>query len=153
MKEAYDEAYINQHVALASDAAFFTWFLVSDLGLNQLKRKQRGATKVGLGLDDIRNLYIRVPLIEEQQEIVRILDSFFEKEQHAKELCEEVLDKIEHTKKSILARAFRGDLGTNDPNEENALELLKQVLGEQDWQRGEINALSAASTEYPDLRQ
>ena len=138
VKEAYDEAYINQHVALARpkhsliDAAFFTWFLVSYLGLNQLKRKQRGATKVGLGLDDIRNLYIRVPLIEEQQEIVRILDSFFEKEQHAKELCEKVLDKIEHTKKSILARAFRGDLGTNDPNEENALELLKQVLGEQD---------------------
>ena len=31
-------------------------------------------------------------------------------------------------KKSILARAFRGELGTNDPNEESAVELLKQII-------------------------
>ena len=31
-------------------------------------------------------------------------------------------------KKSILARAFRGELGTNDPNDENAVKLLKRVL-------------------------
>ena len=32
-------------------------------------------------------------------------------------------------KKAILARAFRGELGTNDPSEESAVELLKKVLG------------------------
>ena len=31
-------------------------------------------------------------------------------------------------KKSILARAFRGELGTNDPSEESAVELLKQLI-------------------------
>ena len=31
-------------------------------------------------------------------------------------------------KKAILARAFRGELGTNDPTEESAVELLKSVL-------------------------
>ena len=31
-------------------------------------------------------------------------------------------------KKAILARAFRGELGTNDPTEENAIELLKNIL-------------------------
>lgn len=31
-------------------------------------------------------------------------------------------------KKSILARAFRGELGTNDPSEESAVELLKQII-------------------------
>jgi type I restriction enzyme S subunit len=39
-----------------------------------------------------------------------------------------VLEKIDLLKKSILARAFRGELGTNDPTEESALELLKRVL-------------------------
>ena len=34
-------------------------------------------------------------------------------------------------KKSILARAFRGELGTNDPSDEPAIELLKKVLQEQ----------------------
>lgn len=51
--------------------------------------------------------------IEEQQEIARILDGLFEKEQRARELCD-VIDKID-LKRAILARAFRGELGTNDP--------------------------------------
>lgn len=31
-------------------------------------------------------------------------------------------------KKAVLARAFRGELGTNDPEEESAMELLKSVI-------------------------
>ena len=61
-------------------------------------------------------------------EIVQILDDLFAKEQKAKESAEAVLDQIDLMKKSILARAFRGELGTNDPSEESAVELLKRVL-------------------------
>ena len=74
------------------------------------------------------SLPVRVPTLGEQTEIVRILDSLFAKEQQAKEAAEAVLEKIDLLKKSILARAFRGELGTNDPTEESALELLKSVL-------------------------
>lgn len=31
-------------------------------------------------------------------------------------------------KKAILAKAFRGELGTNNPEEESAIELLKKLL-------------------------
>jgi type I restriction enzyme S subunit len=34
-------------------------------------------------------------------------------------------------KESILSKAFRGKLGTNNPEEEGALELLKEILQEQ----------------------
>ena len=127
------EAYINQHVALArpanpESAEFIAWYLVSDVGLQQFRSKQRGATKIGLGLNDIRTLSLSMPSLGEQNEIVRILDSLFAKEQQAREAAEAVLEKIDLLKKSILARAFRGELGTNDPTEESALELLKQVL-------------------------
>ncbi len=71
-----------------------------------------------------------IPELNEQTEIVRILDSFFAKEQQAKEASETVLEQIDLIKKSILARAFRGELGTNDPAEESALELIKQILSE-----------------------
>lgn len=74
------------------------------------------------------HLAVPVPLVDEQTEIVRILDSLFAKEQQAKEAAEAVLEKIDLLKKSILARAFRGELGTNDPAEESALELLKTLL-------------------------
>lgn len=130
------DAYINQHIALARPipdvcVAWLAWFLVSDLGLKQLQKKQRGATKAGLGLEDIKSLYIKTPIFTEQQEIVRILDSLLEKEQQAKDKLEPLLDQIDLLKKSILARAFRGELGTNDPNEESALKLLKEVLAQQ----------------------
>lgn len=70
---------------------------------------------------------LHFPTLPEQKEIVRILDSLFEKEQKAKELYD-VIEKIDLMKKAILARAFRGELGTNDPNEESAVELLKECL-------------------------
>ena len=68
---------------------------------------------------------IPVPTIVEQTEIVRTLDNLLAKEQQAKDAAEEVLEQIELIKKSILARAFRGELGTNDPSEESAVGLLK----------------------------
>lgn len=74
------------------------------------------------------SLYL--PSYDEQLEIVRILDKIIFKEQQAKEKAEEVLERIELIRKSILARAFRGELGTNNPDEESSLELLKMVLSE-----------------------
>lgn len=127
------EGYINQHVALArpvnkESAEFIAWYLVSDVGFVQFRRKQRGATKVGLGLNDIRTLSLNMPCKEEQDEILKILDRSLLKEQHVKEYTEQVIVQIDTMKKSILARAFRGELGTNDPSDESAEELLKKIL-------------------------
>ena len=71
---------------------------------------------------------LNLPKFNEQREIVRILDGSFAKEQQTKEAAEAVLDQIDLMKKSILARAFRGELGTNDPSEESAVEVLKRGL-------------------------
>lgn len=67
------------------------------------------------------------PSLDEQKEIVRILDNIFKKEQKTEELIN-LIEKIDLMKKSILARAFRGELGTNIEDEESAIELLKSVL-------------------------
>lgn len=77
----------------------------------------------------VENIEIALPPFAEQHEIVTILDRLFEKEQRVKESAGVVLKRIDIMKKSILARAFRGELGTNDPKEESAAELLKIVLG------------------------
>ena len=76
----------------------------------------------------VKQKEIPLPEINEQTEIVRILDNLLAKEQQAKEAAEKVLEQIDLTKKAILARAFRGELGTNDPSEESAVELLKATL-------------------------
>ena len=71
---------------------------------------------------------LNLPTFYEQTEIVRIIDDLLAKEQQAKELAENALAKIDLIKKSILARAFRGELGTNNPADEPAVELLKRML-------------------------
>ena len=86
----------------------------SSAGINNINSKELGA------------ILINLPSFPEQTEIVRILDDLLAKEQQAKEAAEGVLEQIDLIKKSILARAFRGELGTNDPNEESAQELLKK---------------------------
>lgn len=74
-----------------------------------------------LHLRDIKEVTIKVPSMEEQNEVVRLIDLLMDKEQKAKEVAEEVIDQIELMKKSILAKAFRGELGTNDPYDDGII--------------------------------
>lgn len=71
---------------------------------------------------------IRVAGADEQKEIVNRIEAMLDKEAAAYEAAEEVIENIEVVKKSILAKAFRGELGTNNPMEESSTELLKQIL-------------------------
>lgn len=124
------DAYINQHVALARPkndlyAEFLAWYFVSDVGLQQMQNKQRGATKIGLGLQDIRSIILKIPTLSEQHEIVRLIDDLLARERKAQQATEQALASIDLMKKSILARAFRGELGTNKASEASALELLR----------------------------
>ena len=98
-----------------------------------LRAINKGAAQPNLNTDIIGNVEISLPRENEQREIVRILDNLLAKEQQAKEAAEGMLEQIDLIKKAILARAFRGELGTNDPSEESAVELLKRVIerGEQ----------------------
>ena len=88
----------------------------SSAGINNINTKELGA------------ISLTVPSLPEQDEIVHIINEMMDKDQQSKEAAEAVLDQIDLMKKSILARAFRGELGTNDPSEESAVELLKRVL-------------------------
>ncbi len=92
--------------------------------------KSDGVNQSNINAKKIAAFIIPVPSIAEQTEIVRILDNIFKKEKQAKELAS-VIEKIDLMKKAILARAFRGELGTNNPEEESALNLLKEIMSKE----------------------
>lgn len=107
----------------------FLWYILQTPEMyDKASSIATGTAQLTVPIKGLRAMTIPRPNIAEQVEIVRILDGFFAREQSAKEAAEAVLDQIELMKKSILARAFRGELGTNDPNEESAVELLKQII-------------------------
>lgn len=80
--------------------------------------------------NNMKTIIFPLPTLTEQHEIVRLIDDLLARERAAQQATEQALASIDLMKKSILARAFRGELGTNKASEASALELLKQVLAE-----------------------
>ena len=78
----------------------------------------------------LQEYQLLLPSLPEQHEIVRLIDELLARERAAQQAAEQALASIDLMKKSILARAFRGELGTNKASEASALELLQQVLAE-----------------------
>ena len=107
---------------------FFKYYFESDSLKEMYKGESHGITMDVLNMRILKTLPFPLCNLAEQEEIVHILDNILSKEQQAKEAAEAVLEKIALLKKSILARSFRGELGTNDTTEESALELLKRII-------------------------
>jgi len=126
------EAYVNQHVALvrlkvARSATSIAWYLSSPAGQASLLEKDRGVTRSGLGLDDIRAVAVPDLSVSESEEVVRKINSSFKwldkiATEHAR--AEHLLPKLDQ---AILAKAFRGRLVPQDPNDEPASELLQRI--------------------------
>lgn len=112
------------------NAKFLYYLLCFDKTIDYLMQFMKGDNSPSIRKDDLLNMEINLPIIEEQQEIVKILDKIFAKYDKTKALQNQ-LEKIELLKKSILAKAFRGQLGTNNPSDENATGLLQEILSHQ----------------------
>ena len=94
---------------------------------NYLYSMSTGTTFSQISKEDIIKICFPLPPLEEQQEIVRILDEVLENENKVKELLE-LEERIEALEKSILNKAFKGELGTQNSSDESALNLLKSLL-------------------------
>lgn len=133
----YGEAYINQHISLARptkeiNPVYLAWYLTSSEGQAQFKNLQKGATKVGLGLNDINNVNIPFPPLEEQKEIVRQVEKLFTIADKLEVHYQKAKAHIDKLSQSVLAKAFRGELVPQDPNDEPAEKLLEQILEEKE---------------------
>ena len=128
-------AYASFLIKIKPSAAIVPDFLVLYLNSTGARVQMFKKAKSSVGINNINakelgGIALKIPSIQEQSKVVHVLDDLFAKERQAKEAAETVLEQIDLIKKSILARAFRGELGTNDPAEESALELIKQTLSE-----------------------
>lgn len=92
--------------------------------------KTDGVSQSNINAKKIGEFEIPLPTLSEQHEIVRLINDLLARERKAQQAAEQALASIDLMKKSILARAFRGELGTNKASEASALELLRQVLAE-----------------------
>ena len=97
--------------------SYILYFLSSKDTYNHLIKMIHGATRPRVNTKQIKEIAIPLACSNEQDEIVRVIDNLFAQEQRARDLAESVIAQIDVMKKAILARAFRGELGTNDTSE------------------------------------
>lgn len=111
---------------IISTLYIFRIFLVpyiKELYLSSIK----GFNSPSINVEIFNTTPIPLPPLEEQQEIVRVLDEVLENENKVKELLE-LEERIDILEKSILHKAFKGELGTQNSSDESAMELLKNSI-------------------------
>ncbi|MBC2854712.1 restriction endonuclease subunit S [Cetobacterium sp. 2G large] len=87
----------------------------------------KGFNSPSITIENFNSTSVPLPPLEEQKEIVRILDNVLEKEDKINEILE-LEEMIELLEKSILDKAFRGELGTGNLEDVPSLEVLKNIL-------------------------
>jgi type I restriction enzyme S subunit len=109
------------------DPNFLLYRLACTSTYEELKAMVHGATRPRITLSQLKAFSFELPPLAEQQEIVRRIESAFS-----------WLDKLaaEHTRaaallpkleQALLAKAFRGQLVPQDPNDEPASALLERI--------------------------
>lgn len=107
---------------------YLLYYMLSDMFLEQASSAGSRSVLPKINQKELSAIKVRITSDEEQKEVVRILDYLLPMMQQVRDKAVQVVDNIDTIKKSILAKAFRGKLGTNIPEDKSAMELLKIIL-------------------------
>lgn len=107
------------------DYNYLYGYMQSEDYWRQITDFSSGIAQPGVNASKLKQIKFKCPTLPEQHEIVRLIDGLLARERAAQQATEQALASIDMMKKSILARAFRGELGTNKASEASALELLR----------------------------
>lgn len=95
-------------------------------------RKQAvGGAQPNLNLEKVREITICLPSMEEQTEIVRRVEQLFTLADQLETKVALAKSRINYLTQSILAKAFRGELVTQDPSDEPANVLLERTQAQR----------------------
>ncbi|MFZ4730506.1 MAG: restriction endonuclease subunit S [Pseudanabaena sp.] len=79
----------------------------------------------------LKDYLVEIPSLEEQKEIVRRVEKIFEKIDLMEEEYQKAAKLCDRLEQATLAKAFRGELVPQDPDDEPASVLLEQVKREK----------------------
>ncbi|MBK9220472.1 MAG: restriction endonuclease subunit S [Uliginosibacterium sp.] len=106
---------------------YFASVLSSPLGLEQLTKASGATAQAAIYIRDAKNLAVQLPPLEEQREIVRRVEILFAFADRLEARLTTARKQAEQLTPVLLAKAFRGELVPQDPNDEPATELLKRL--------------------------
>jgi type I restriction enzyme S subunit len=110
------------------DKEFLFRFLQSPTLFNYIDAgSDRTAGQTGVNKKFLENYPIFVPPVEEQTEIVRLVEQHFALADTLEKNLKNAKQRVDNLTQSILAKAFKGELVPQDPNDEPAEQLLARI--------------------------
>lgn len=124
---------VNQHVSIIRCNRsillphYLHIYLASPKTQKWIEGENYGATRQALTKSMIESLELIIPSITEQKEIVRLVDQYFAFADSIETQVKKAQTRVDNLTQSILAKAFRGELVPQDPNDEPADKLLERI--------------------------
>lgn len=107
---------------------FILAYLLSPAGRTQIISAASSTSGLHtLSVSKISALELNIPPVEEQSEIVRRVEKLFAFADRLEKRLSQAQAAVQKLTPALLAKAFRGELVLQDPNDEPASELLKRL--------------------------
>lgn len=116
---------VNSEIALNK---YVCYLLASLPTYQKIKKAVHGATRPRINLRFLKNFELELPDLAEQKEIVRLVDQYFAFADTIEAQVKKAQARVDNLTQSILAKAFRGELVAQDPNDEPADKLLERIV-------------------------
>ena len=89
---------------------YLEYFLNTNLSVSQLTKEISGATRPRVNLSNVRNIVAPIPSLKVQNNIVEEINILENKTKQLEQKYQQKLDNLEELKKSLLQKAFSGEL-------------------------------------------
>ena len=125
-------ASINSSLLLIRSGKFFNtkflfYFLSGPTMQALVHERMTGSAVPHLFQRDVKEFVLSVPPMKEQIEIVRLVEQYFALADTLEKNLANAKQRVDNLTQSILAKAFRGELVPQDPNDEPADKLLARI--------------------------
>ncbi|HZH77289.1 MAG TPA: restriction endonuclease subunit S [Archangium sp.] len=101
-----------------------------------ITEQARGNAIQHLSITDFAQMAVPIPPLEEQSALAQLLDAKLSKITVTRTAQECAARRIKHLDDALLAKAFRGELVPQDPNDEPASVLLERIRAEREASDG-----------------
>jgi type I restriction enzyme, S subunit len=102
-----------------------------DFVLNQISKLCSGSTRDFLNQSILNSIIFPIPPRVEQKEIINRIQELFEKIDRIEEQYQFIKTELDRLDRSILAKAFKGELVPQDPTDEPAIVLLERIRNDR----------------------
>jgi type I restriction enzyme, S subunit len=101
--------------------------LMAPAGQERLGLSATAITQPNVNAEAIKRIEVQLPSIDEQREIVRRVEALFAYADRLEARYTAACAQVERLTPALLAKAFRGELVSQDPNDESASALLERI--------------------------